>query len=381
MNTPPRRPAVRCPTVRQRHSSFRRGSHARNCPPAAGSLPGPSELRTKPPTATPGLPRPAAHTCAESHLRCTRALKATSGAGRQAAVTSAVGSAVTSAVTSAVRSAVGSAYTTAPSAVVHPTMSLRSSRLVGDRCLDLGVTAVAAACCLCHDHVLPSCPDFVSAPTAQAAREHRWSHIEHLLFECQCIPGLDSSVALTLLRDDLFRVCSGSDHAEAVLLATFPTSRAPTACVVPFLLDPAAALGRMSPWHMKLQRLDLVAAFLLGVSSAVCTRQPPTASVLAHFRLPAWSSVHAWLLYLRTGSDFAPERLPAPDTVFACVHTGALWTMPAWIWRDVRSVFFFFFPEGACVISWNRAARTHTRAPCFLRTSQTTPPALPPVPG
>ena len=119
--------------------------------------------------------------------------------------------------------------------------------------LDLGVTAVAVACSLCHDHVFPSFPDFDSAPRAQAASEHRWRHIEHLPYECVCIPGLDSSVALTLVRDDLFRVCSGSDHAEAVLLAMFPTSRVPVvaakACVAPFLLDPAAALGRMSPWQ------------------------------------------------------------------------------------------------------------------------------------
>ena len=101
--------------------------------------------------------------------------------------------------------------------------------------------------------------------------------IEHLLFECQCIPGLDGSVALALLRENFFRVCSGLDHAEAVLLEAFPTSHIPvvaataSSCVGPFLLDPAAALGRMSPWHMKLQCLDLVAAFLLGLSSAVCT--------------------------------------------------------------------------------------------------------------
>ena len=43
---------------------------------------------------------------------------------------------------------------------------------------------------LCHDHIFPSCPDFGSAPRAQAAREHRWRHTEHLLFECQCIPRL-----------------------------------------------------------------------------------------------------------------------------------------------------------------------------------------------
>ena len=163
------------------------------------------------------------------------------------------------------------------------------------------------------------CPHFGFAPWAQAAREHRWRHIEHLLFDCQCIPGLHTSVALTLLRDDLFRVCSSSDHAEAVLLAVLPTSRIPVdaamACIVPFLLDPAAALGRMSPWHIKSQCLDLVAVFLLGASSAVCTRQPPTASMLARFHLPAWSSVHAWLLRLQTGSDFAPACLPTPDPV------------------------------------------------------------------
>ena len=84
------------------------------------------------------------------------------------------------------------------------------------------------------------------------------------------------------------------------MLAAFPSSWilvvAATACVVPFLLDPAVALGRVFPWHMKLQcfGLGLVAAFLLGVSSAVCTRQPPTASMLTRFRLPAWSSVHVW---------------------------------------------------------------------------------------
>ena len=178
-------------------------------------------------------------------------------------------------------------------------MSLRSSHLVGDHCFYFGDTAVAAECSLCHDHVFPSCPDFDSAHRAQANREHRWRHIEHLLFECQCIRSLDSSVALTLLRDDLFRVISRSDHAEAVLLAAFPSSRVPvvaaTACVVAFLLYPAAALGR--------------------VSSAVCTRQSPTAPMLARFRLCARSFVHAWLLRLRTGPDFAPERLPAPDRV------------------------------------------------------------------
>ena len=66
---------------------------------------------------------------------------------------------------------------------------------------------------------------------------------------------------------------------------------------------------------MKLQCLDLVATFLLGVSSEMCTRQPPSASTLARFHRPAWSSVRSWLLRLRCGSVFAPARLPAPDPV------------------------------------------------------------------
>ena len=93
-----------------------------------------------------------------------------------------------------------SAYTTASSAVVYPIMSLRSSHLVGDHCIAFGVTAVTAVCGLCHEHVFPSCPEFGSAPRVQAAREHRWRHIEHLMFDRQCIPGLDTSVAPALLR-------------------------------------------------------------------------------------------------------------------------------------------------------------------------------------
>ena len=63
---------------------------------------------------------------------------------------------------------------------------------------------------------------------------------------------------------------------------------------------------------MKLQCLALVAASLLGVLSAVCTRLPPPESGLASLHLPAWSSVHSWLLCLRFDSLSAPALLPAP---------------------------------------------------------------------
>ena len=161
--------------------------------------------------------------------------------------------------------------------------------------------------------------------------EHRWRHIEKLLFECPEILRLGGSLAVKLLRDDLFRACSGSDYATAVLLETFPSDRTPvvaaTACLVPFLLDPAAALGRPLPWHMKLQCLALVTAFLPCASSAACTRLPPSASVLASLYRPGWASVHSWLLRLRFGSVSAPALLPAPVPVLrmsAPVRRGAV---------------------------------------------------------
>ena len=215
--------------------------------------------------------------------------------------------------------AVRSVYTNAPSAVVHLIMSLRSSHLIGDHLFDFGATAAAYACSLCQDRVFPSCPHFASAPRAHADREHRWRHIEHLLFECPGTLGPRGPVAVIHLRGDLFRTGSGSDHATAVLPATFPSDRTPVvaamACHAPVLLNPAAALGLPPPWRMKLHCLALVAAFLLDVSSAACTRLPPSEPVLASLHLPAWSSVHSWLLCLRFGSLSAPALLPAPTPV------------------------------------------------------------------
>ena len=84
-----------------------------------------------------------------------------------------------------------------------------------------------------------------------------------------------------------------------ILPIVFPGVAA-TACphLVSFLLDPAATRGH-HPWHTKLQSLALFAAFLLGVSSAVCTRQP----------------VRSWLLHLQSSSVLAPAQLPVPTPV------------------------------------------------------------------
>ena len=160
-------------------------------------------------------------------------------------------------------------------------------------------------------------------------------YYEHLLFECPGILSTGGALAVTLLRDDLFKACFESEHASAVLLAAFPSDTstpvvAATACLVPYLLDPAAALGRpppSGPWCMKLQCVSLVAAFLLGVSAAACTGLPPLESVLASLRLPAWSSVHSWLLCLQSGPLPAPALLPAPTPILhmsAPVRRGAV---------------------------------------------------------
>ena len=70
------------------------------------------------------------------------------------------------------------------STIVHPINSLLSLHLVQDHLFYHGYTAVDSACSLCRADPLPAFPDLVSAPRAQAPREHRMLHVEHLLFEC-----------------------------------------------------------------------------------------------------------------------------------------------------------------------------------------------------
>lgn len=121
-------------------------------------------------------------------------------------------------------------------------------------------------------------------------------------------------MAIAHRRDDLFRACAGSNQAEVEWHAAFPSNRilivAVTVCLVPFFLNPAAARGRRPHWRMKFQCVAADAVFLLGVSSALCARLPPFASILASLCLPAWSSVHSWLLRLRFGANSATAQLP-----------------------------------------------------------------------
>ena len=70
--------------------------------------------------------------------------------------------------------------------------------------------------------------------------------IEHLLFECPGISGLDSPMPITQLQDGLFRVCSRSDHAEAVLLLAFPSSHVPVVAATDCLVS--SSLTLLLPW-------------------------------------------------------------------------------------------------------------------------------------
>ena len=137
---------------------------------------------------------------------------------------------------------------------------------------------------LFQGHGFPRVPDSASAPSAQGTREPRWRHKEHLLFECLAFSCRGSSVAMALLWNDLSRACAGFSPAEIMLLAAFLCDRTPlwlqrlvlARSSMP-LLPPLASIPL---GHMKPQCLDHVTAFLLGVSCAVCSRQPTSASVL-----------------------------------------------------------------------------------------------------
>ena len=85
------------------------------------------------------------------------------------------------------------------------------------------------------------------------------------------------------------------------------------ACLILFLLDPAAALGRHPPGHMKPQCFGLVAALLQGVSCAVRNHQPPSGSALTRLHLPVWSSSSSCLVRIQPACAFTPELLPLSD--------------------------------------------------------------------
>ena len=84
-------------------------------------------------------------------------------------------------------------------------------------------------------------------------------------------------------------------------------------------------LTLLPPLAASLQHLGLVAAVLLGTSSAVGTRQPPSPSQRwrAFAFLPAFNP---WLLWVRPGCISAPAQLPAGAPVLhmsAPVRQGA----------------------------------------------------------
>ena len=72
--------------------------------------------------------------------------------------------------------------------------------------------------------VSPCIPILVCSESAQGSKEHRWRHIERLLFEYPGISGLGGSPYPC--PDVLLRTCAGSDPAKAVFFATVSSDRA-----------------------------------------------------------------------------------------------------------------------------------------------------------
>ena len=200
-----------------------------------------------------------------------------------------------------------SVYTNAPSAVVHLIMLLRSSHLVGDHLFDFGATAVASASSLCQERIFPSSPDFGSAPRAHADREHRWRHIEHLLFECAGILGPGGTLAVRLLRDDLSRACFGSDHASAVPM-------------------PGSSRGVLA-WCRLRRARGCLRLSLCWQAFALLLGRPSIRGC----------SPYGLVLCL-------PRRCSLRLLLFCTcppLCAGALWPIPTWVWRDVRLIYLY----------------------------------------
>ena len=188
--------------------------------------------------------------------------------------------------------------------------------------------------------------------------------------------SLGSSMASAVVRDDLAGACSGSDNAKAVLLEPFPCDCisivAAAACLVLLLLDPAA-LGRHPPWRMKLQSLALVAVFVLGVSSAVCTCQALFVPHEARMNDDHHSFVASPACFKFESRESQTPKLVLRPLVVAppmvrfilprctCLRllmlcpcpplcVGVLWPMPSRVWHDVPSFFFcgWIIIESAC---------------------------------
>ena len=129
-------------------------------------------------------------------------------------------------------------------------------------------------CALCGTPVYSSAEDFGAAHEV----EHRWRHIEHLLFSCPCItvPVSRAPLAVDVLRCDLYRATVGDPCARRVVAEAFPAgpsgAAVAAACSVPFCLDPVKSL-RSSPGACgsTVARCSrIVAVYLLGVAARVC---------------------------------------------------------------------------------------------------------------
>ena len=185
-------------------------------------------------------------------------------------------------------------YTRSPSCVVYPILSLRSSHLPGDYAVRYGDARSPHACLLCECEVYEAHAGLCVADP----REHRWRHIEHLLLSCPCVHPPEVCRGASCLRSDLLRAVDGDVAARAVVDRAFPATPdcdgVLTACTVPFLLDPAAALPSCVSQPARGLCCRLVAAFLAGTGSrisALCSSEPVAVPPVW---LPRWARLRVW---------------------------------------------------------------------------------------
>ena len=165
-------------------------------------------------------------------------------------------------------------YLVAPSRAAHAVLSFRSAHLPGDFEHEYGQVGSPEECALCGAAVYSECEDLGADP----ALERRWRHVEHLAVVCPLVTpvGRPDVRCVDVLREDL--LAAARDHAWALraVRAAFPAGdidpAGAVACSVPFLLDPVAAVrgGGPVPQRVGVECVNLVAAFLVGVSARVC---------------------------------------------------------------------------------------------------------------
>ena len=166
--------------------------------------------------------------------------------------------------------------------------------------------------------------------------------MDHLLFECPHVSALGSSIAVTLLRDDLVWARSSSKHAKPAFPSGHVPAVADAACLVlssSTLLLAVIPIGACGCTVWLLSRRSCMPYQWY----VICGVHPPAPVRVSVVEPTAWSSVHSWVPRLHSGSVLAPHLLLlCLRLLLFCprltLSVRLLYATPAWVRRDVPSV-------------------------------------------